>query len=306
MTVETATYLDSLSSSNPGTTDQIPEGDDHLRLIKAVLKATFPGRGGEEGRTITKAAGYTPALTEVGATFVHTATLAVTLAALAGLPDGTFYNFTAQTGTTTLTPNGADTINGTTTFVLTVGQSCEIVKQGTNWVVLAAPLVAASQAEMEAGVLATLRAMSPLLVAQAIAKLGTPAGTIIDFAGTAAPTGWLACPLTATNISRTTYAALFAAIGTTWGVGDGSTTFGMPWFPANYATVQANANVGTATIGEVASHRHRIPDSYNTVSGGSAWLTAGSLGLVSTLYSDYTGGAANLAAGHRVLKCVKY
>jgi len=142
MTVETATYLDSLSSANPGISDQIPEGDDHLRLIKAVLKSTFPGRGGEEGRTIVKAAGFTPALTEVGATFVSTGTLAVTLAALAGLPDGTFYNFAAQTGTTTLTPNGADTINGTTTFVLTVGQSCEIVKQGTNWVVLAASSVA--------------------------------------------------------------------------------------------------------------------------------------------------------------------
>jgi len=143
MTVETATYLNSLSSANPGSTDQIPEGDDHLRLIKVVLKSTFPGRGGEEGRTIVKAAGYTPALTEVGATFVHTATLAVALAALAGLPSGTFYNFVAQTGTTTLTPNGTDTINGTTTFSLPVGQSCEIVKQGTNWVVLigAAPQV---------------------------------------------------------------------------------------------------------------------------------------------------------------------
>lgn len=177
MTVETATYLDSLSSANPGISDQIPEGDDHLRLIKAVLKSTFPGRGGEEGRAIVKAAGFTPALTEIGATFVSTGTLAVTLAALAGLPDGTFYNFLAKVGTTTLTPNGADTINGTTTFVLTVGQSCEIVKQGTNWVVLAAPYVApsaASQAEMEAGVLATIRSMSPLLVAQAIAALAAP------------------------------------------------------------------------------------------------------------------------------------
>jgi microcystin-dependent protein len=53
-----------------------------------------------------------------------------------------------------------------------------------------------------------------------------PIGSLIDFAGTAAPTGYLACD--GTLISRTTYADLFAAIGTTWGVGDGSTTFAIP------------------------------------------------------------------------------
>lgn len=53
-----------------------------------------------------------------------------------------------------------------------------------------------------------------------------PAGSVIDFAGSSAPSGWLICD--GSVISRTTYAALFAAIGTTWGVGDGSTTFGIP------------------------------------------------------------------------------
>jgi microcystin-dependent protein len=53
-----------------------------------------------------------------------------------------------------------------------------------------------------------------------------PPGAVIAFAGTSAPTGWLVCDGTA--ISRTTYAALFAAIGTTWGSGDGSTTFNKP------------------------------------------------------------------------------
>jgi microcystin-dependent protein len=53
-----------------------------------------------------------------------------------------------------------------------------------------------------------------------------PPGAIIAFAGTSAPTGWLACQ--GQLVSRTTYAALFAAIGTTWGAGDGSTTFGLP------------------------------------------------------------------------------
>ena len=41
-----------------------------------------------------------------------------------------------------------------------------------------------------------------------------------------APTGWLLC--TGTAVSRSTYAALFAVIGTTFGSGDGSTTFNVP------------------------------------------------------------------------------
>jgi microcystin-dependent protein len=46
------------------------------------------------------------------------------------------------------------------------------------------------------------------------------------FAGSSAPTGWLLC--NGTTASRTTYSNLFSVIGTTYGVGDGSTTFGLP------------------------------------------------------------------------------
>lgn len=53
-----------------------------------------------------------------------------------------------------------------------------------------------------------------------------PAGLVVHFAASAPPTGWLKANGAA--ISRTTYAALFAAIGTTFGAGDGSTTFNVP------------------------------------------------------------------------------
>lgn len=56
--------------------------------------------------------------------------------------------------------------------------------------------------------------------------LALPAGIISPYGGSSAPSGWLACDGTA--ISRTTYASLFAAIGTTHGVGNGSTTFNLP------------------------------------------------------------------------------
>lgn len=53
-----------------------------------------------------------------------------------------------------------------------------------------------------------------------------PAGLVLDYAGTSAPTGWLVCNGQA--ISRSTYSNLFTAIGTSFGVGDGSTTFNLP------------------------------------------------------------------------------
>jgi microcystin-dependent protein len=53
-----------------------------------------------------------------------------------------------------------------------------------------------------------------------------PSGSMLPYGGSAAPTGWLLCYGQA--VSRSTYAALFTAIGTTFGTGDGSTTFNIP------------------------------------------------------------------------------
>lgn len=53
-----------------------------------------------------------------------------------------------------------------------------------------------------------------------------PTGTILPFGGSTAPSGFLLCNGGA--VSRTTYASLFAVIGTTYGAGDGSTTFNLP------------------------------------------------------------------------------
>lgn len=53
-----------------------------------------------------------------------------------------------------------------------------------------------------------------------------PVGVMKQYAGATAPSGWLLCNGAA--VSRTTYAALFAAIGTAFGAGDGTTTFNLP------------------------------------------------------------------------------
>ena len=65
------------------------------------------------------------------------------------------------------------------------------------------------------------------LIAAAVV-LASPPGKLAAYAGPTAPTGWLLCYGQA--VSRETYSALFAAIGTTWGAGDGSTTFNVPDF----------------------------------------------------------------------------
>lgn len=91
-------------------------------------------------------------------------------------------------------------------------------------------------------------------------------GDYIFSANSAPPTGALFCD--GSNVSRTTYAALFAVIGTSFGVGDGSTTFGLPnWtdrVPRGHGATAPNAAGGsdTDTINQTAaqmpSHQHYI------------------------------------------------
>ena len=62
--------------------------------------------------------------------------------------------------------------------------------------------------------------------AEEAARLAVPSGAVLYFAGKTAPSGWLKANGAA--VSRNTYAALFAAIGTTYGTGDGRSTFNLP------------------------------------------------------------------------------
>lgn len=86
-----------------------------------------------------------------------------------------------------------------------------------------------------------------------------PSGIIVSYAGPNIPAGYLLCNGIA--ISRTTYAALFAAIGTTWGSGDGSTTFNIPDL-MNLFTRGASsaAPVGTYESSMLKTHTHLVND----------------------------------------------
>ncbi len=73
----------------------------------------------------------------------------------------------------------------------------------------------------------TTQLATTAFVQTAVGALVTiPSGMLAPFAGTSAPTGWFLCFGQA--VSRSTYASLFTAIGTTYGVGDGTSTFNLP------------------------------------------------------------------------------
>jgi microcystin-dependent protein len=93
--------------------------------------------------------------------------------------------------------------------------------------------------------------------------MGVPSGTVCDFAGATAPTGWLLCY--GQLVSRTTYADLFTAIGTTYGAGDGSTTFGLP-------DMRGRVGVGKDNMGGTAASR------VTTAGSGVDGLTLGAVG----------------------------
>ena len=108
-------------------------------------------------------------------------------------------------------------------------------------------------------------------------------GVVKHFAGAAAPTGWLACSGQA--VSRATYAALFAAIGTTWGVGNGSTTFNLP--PAGRMLIGAGVAYAVGATGGSAdavavAHTHTAStgnQSANHTHSGTTGSTAHSHGV---------------------------
>ena len=147
----------------------------------------------------------------------------------------------------------------------------------------------------------------------AVKSLGVvPPGTLITFAGQTAPSGYLPCPTSAGATSqlvlRATYANLFTALGTYWGVGDGATTFGIPWFPAGYALIQSSGVIGPSGIssGQMPSHSHSVPQGAD-ITTGSTCLGGSGRGWDGTQTTGSAGtGTANLAAGVPILICVKF
>lgn len=95
----------------------------------------------------------------------------------------------------------------------------------------------------------------------AVAAASIAPGIVSPYAGSSAPSGWLLCNGQA--VSRTTYAALFAVIATTYGTGDGSTTFNIPDLRGEFIRgldagrgVDAARTLGSAQAEGLKSHTH--------------------------------------------------
>src|SRR5690348_11650824 len=71
-----------------------------------------------------------------------------------------------------------------------------------------------------------------------------PVGGVTSFAGTTPPSGWLLCD--GRQVSRATYRSLFLAIGTTYGAGDGSTTFNIPDLRGRFPLTKAATGTGSS------------------------------------------------------------
>lgn len=137
--------------------------------------------------------------------------------------------------------------------------------------------------------------------------IGQQPGEICYFARNTAPTGFLKA--NGALVSRTTYATLFAAIGTTFGVGDGSTTFGLPDLRAEFIRgwddargVDAGRALGTSQADDLKSHTHDIKGSLNVSSGANYNLPGNGPGIVSAA----TGGTETRPRNVALLVCIKY
>lgn len=108
-------------------------------------------------------------------------------------------------------------------------------------------------------------------------------GVITAFGGSSAPTGWLLCD--GSEVSRTTYADLFAVVSTTYGAGDGSTTFALPNLKGKVPVGKDASQTEFDTLGEtggaktvtldttmIPSHQHNVSEYTHSVTSGSTDL----------------------------------
>lgn len=125
--------------------------------------------------------------------------------------------------------------------------------------------------------------------------VAVPAGAICAFGMSSAPTGWLYC--NGQTVSRTTYARLFAAISTTFGAGDGSTTFALPDLRGYFARgwddgrgVDSGRTFGSNQADELKAHTHSVPVQSNANSGTFVEDADGT-GTPQTVNTGSTGGS---------------
>ena len=142
------------------------------------------------------------------------------------------------------------------------------------------------------------------------AGAAVPSGAVFYFAANSAPSGYLEANGAA--ISRTTYSALFAVVGTTFGTGDGSTTFNLPDLRGEFLRgwdngkgTDSGRTFGSFQADEFKSHTHQ--EYYNTPSSGQdqAGSGSGDNDVTSSRQTGATGGAETRPRNIALLPCIK-
>ena len=118
-------------------------------------------------------------------------------------------------------------------------------------------------------------------------NVATPPGQIATYGMTSCPSGWLAANGSA--VSRSTYAILFSTIGSSWGNGDGSTTFNLPDLRGTFVRgTGTNGTYGTAVGQAVGSY---AADTYLNHSHTATSTDAGHTHSYTTPGGNYSGGS---------------
>lgn len=153
-----------------------------------------------------------------------------------------------------------------------------------------------------------------LLAYQAISQTGSPPGMIMAYGAQGCPAGWL--DTTGGAISRANFPALFSAIGTIWGAGDGSTTFSLPDFRGLFLRMQ-DASAGRDPSRDFASvqadsvgpHQHAIPLATGTAGSGTtnsfAYPQVGGTPSVATVGQDPGSAGETRPKNIAVWYCIK-
>lgn len=134
-----------------------------------------------------------------------------------------------------------------------------------------------------------------------------PSGSITAYAGTVAPAGYFLCDGQA--ISRTTYADLFAVLGTAYGVGDGSTTFNVPNLKGRVIVAADSTQTEFDTLGETGgaktvtlnesqmpSHTHSFTGVFNPTNTGATLAFTANLEAEESTFNTVTNSKGSSAA----------
>jgi len=192
---------------------------------------------------------------------------------------------------------------GTAASAAQASAATAITAEGNAIAANTASQAAASNAQSSA----TAAAASASDVQAVIANGGLiPSGAIMAFAMATAPSGWVECDGAA--VSRDDYADLYAAIGDSYGAGDGSTTFNLPDLRGEFLRgwdngrgVDAEREMGSAQGDEIKSHTHGYYRYGDTQLGGGGW--GGSPNQ--TEQTTATGGSETRPRNVAVMYCIK-